>query len=123
MTHAPTTVEELKEALARIDKDPSEVGRAEDPEARKDEGVLLIQRLPDGRCQVVTMGRGAPAHLRDFDTEAAAIRAIAERMLLPRPSGPVRTTEQRRADSARAQAFAQRALREIEERNRQGDDK
>ncbi|MGH3412467.1 MAG: hypothetical protein ACRDPH_05235 [Marmoricola sp.] len=111
----PTTVEELKSALTRSGLHADEVNRAEDPEARKDEGAILVRTLPDGGCDLVTMGRGYETEAQHFASEAAAMQSLGMRLLHDRPPVHARSDAQRQADRNRMRVRREEIKREIEE--------
>lgn len=113
------TVEDLKSAMAARGLHADEVNRAEDPEARKDEGAVLVRRLPEGQVDVVVMDRGFEHEPERFPSEVAAVQSLAISILTPPQIVRIRTDEERRADGERMQARAREVLRDLERRQRQ----
>ena len=115
------TVEDLQDYRERLGLHADEVGRAEDPQARRDEGVLLFRRMEDGRCQTFVMGRGDERDHRVFESEAEAVRDAAARVHVPEGEhDPV----EHAASRERMKARAEETLRRIEASQRKsgGDD-
>lgn len=86
----PTTVEEVKDALAGLGRDPDTVTRAEvlrwSPQF---EAVTVVETHDDGTVRTYLLERGREHDSRDHPDEAAAVVPLVER--LERLSGTVAT--------------------------------
>ena len=112
------TVEDLQDRLEQLGRPRSWVGRDDDPEAARDEGVTLFRRLDDGRWETFVVGRGDERQVALHDSEAAAVQAHAA-TLTPAPSpADAPSEEDRRSTVQRMQAKAAATLRRLEEHER-----
>ncbi|MCW2794494.1 MAG: hypothetical protein JWO76_3592 [Nocardioides sp.] len=79
----PTTVEELKDALAATGREPDEVARAELLlEAPKPDGMVVVEKGTDGAVTTYTLDRGQEHDRQAHPDEAAAVAAVAAAMRL-----------------------------------------
>lgn len=112
------TVEELQDRLEQLGRPRSWVGRDDDPQAARDEGVTLFRRLGDARWETFVVGRGDERHVATHDSEAEAVQAYAD-TAIPAPSpDDAPSEEQRRATVQRMQAKAAETLRRLEAHDR-----
>lgn len=80
----PRTVEELKDALAELGREPDEVARAEVlRDSPKPDGVHVLEQRPDGTVRTFVLDRDREVDETTYDDEAAAVGALAATMLAP----------------------------------------
>jgi hypothetical protein len=111
----PLTHESFKAALTASGRHADEIGWAEDPEARRDEGAMLLRRHPDGSCEVLREGRGTQTS-EVFPSEAQALDRLAETWLRPADVERLSDEERRTAvDETQRRARQRLAAKLLEE--------
>ena len=80
----PRTVEDLKDALADLGRDPDDVTRAEVLlDSPKPDGLRVLEHRPDGAVRTFVLDRGHEVDEATYRDEAEAVGALAEAMLAP----------------------------------------
>lgn len=76
-----TTVEELKDAMAELGRDPDTVTRAEVlRDSPPIEGMTAVETRPDGTVRTCSLERGREHDIQEFADEAAAIAPLYARL-------------------------------------------
>jgi hypothetical protein len=104
---APRTVEELKDALAEVGREPDDVARAEVlRDSPKPDGVRVLERQPDGTVRTYVLERGREADEATYPDEATAVAALADALL----AGPPRPVTDKQVARMRVHAEQHRRL-------------
>jgi hypothetical protein len=85
----PRTVEDLKDALAELGREPDEVARAEVlRDSPKPDGVHVLEQRLDGTVRLFVLDRDREVDEASYPDEAEAVGVLAAAMLAP-PTRPV----------------------------------
>jgi hypothetical protein len=82
----PRTVEDLKDALAELGREPDDVTRAELlRDSPKPDGVRVLEQRSDGSVRVFVLERGQEHEEAAYPDEATAVADLAATLLAPSP--------------------------------------